>query len=60
MKSGIGIHLIKLPWIVNPTGAVPHFIGHSGLFGALAYCSPKENIFVVGTVDQVAHSDISF
>jgi D-alanyl-D-alanine carboxypeptidase len=60
MKSGIGIHLFKLPWIFNPTGAVPYFIGHSGLSGALAFFSPKENIFVVGTVNQVAHPDISF
>lgn len=60
MKAGIGIHLFKLPWILNPTGAVPYFIGHSGLSGALAYYSPKENIFIVGTVNQVAHPDISF
>lgn len=60
MRPGIGIHLFKLPWIFNPTGAVPYFIGHSGLSGALAYYSPKENIFVVGTVNQVAHPDISF
>jgi D-alanyl-D-alanine carboxypeptidase len=60
MRSGIGIHLFKLPWIFNPTGSVPYFIGHSGLSGALAYYSPKENIFIVGTVNQVAHPDISF
>jgi D-alanyl-D-alanine carboxypeptidase len=60
MRSGIGIHLFKLPWLFNPTGAVPYFIGHSGLSGALAYYSPKENIFIVGTVNQVAHPDISF
>ena len=60
IKSGIGIHLFKLPWIFNPTGAVPYFIGHSGLSGALAYYSPKENIYIVGTVNQVAHPDISF
>jgi CubicO group peptidase (beta-lactamase class C family) len=60
MRSGIGIHLFKLPWIFNPTGAVPYFIGHSGLSGAFAFYSPKENIFIVGTVNQVAHPDISF
>jgi len=60
MQSGVGIHLFKLPWIFNPTGAIPYFIGHSGLSGALAYFSPKENIFIVGTVNQVAHPDISF
>jgi CubicO group peptidase (beta-lactamase class C family) len=60
MRSGIGIHLLKLPWFFNPTGAIPYFIGHSGLSGALAYYSPKENIFVVGTVNQVAQPEISF
>jgi D-alanyl-D-alanine carboxypeptidase len=60
MRSGIGIHLFKLPWLFNPTGVVPYFIGHSGLSGALAYYSPKENIYIVGTVNQVAHPDISF
>jgi D-alanyl-D-alanine carboxypeptidase len=60
MKSGIGIHMFKLPWIFNPVGSIPYFIGHSGLSGALAYYSPKENIYVVGTVNQVAYPDISF
>jgi D-alanyl-D-alanine carboxypeptidase len=60
MKSGVGLHLFKLPWIFNPTGAVPYFIGHSGLSGALAFYSPKENLFIAGTVNQVAHPDLSF
>jgi len=60
MRSGIGIHLFKLPWVFNPTGTFPYFIGHSGLSGALAYYSPRENIYVAGTVNQVAHPDISF
>jgi CubicO group peptidase (beta-lactamase class C family) len=60
MRSGIGIHLFKLPWIFNPTGALPYFIGHSGLSGALAYYSPRENLYIAGTVNQVAHPDISF
>jgi len=60
MRSGIGIHLFKLPWIFNPTGAVPYFLGHSGLSGALAYYSPGENMYIAGTVNQVAHPDISF
>jgi CubicO group peptidase (beta-lactamase class C family) len=60
MRSGIGIHLFKLPWIFNPTGALPYFIGHSGLSGALAFYCPKENIYLAGTVNQVAHPDLSF
>lgn len=60
MRSGVGIHLFKLPWIFNPTGAVPAFIGHSGLSGALAYYCPEQNTFYAGTVNQVAHPDLSF
>ncbi|NOS94327.1 MAG: beta-lactamase family protein [Cyclobacteriaceae bacterium] len=60
LRSGIGFHLFKLPWVFNPTGAVPSYIGHSGLSGALAFYSPEENLYVVGTVNQVAHPDISF
>lgn len=60
MRSGIGIHLFKLPWLFNPTGAVPYFIGHSGLSGALAYYSPKENLYIAGTVNQIGYPDISF
>ncbi|HHT22261.1 MAG TPA: beta-lactamase family protein [Bacteroidales bacterium] len=60
MRAGVGIHLFKLPWIFNPTGAIPYFIGHSGLSGALAFYSPKENLFIAGTVNQTAHPDISF
>lgn len=60
MQSGIGIHKFKLPWIFNPTGAIPYFIGHSGLSGALAFYSPTEDLFIVGTTNQVAHPDLSF
>ncbi len=60
LRSGVGVHLFKLPWIFNPTGSVPYFIGHSGLSGALAYYCPREGIYVAGTVNQVARPDISF
>ncbi|HPX33806.1 MAG TPA: serine hydrolase domain-containing protein [Bacteroidales bacterium] len=60
MRAGVGIHLFKLPWIFDPTGAIPYFIGHSGLSGALAFYSPKENIYIAGTVNQTAHPDISY
>jgi D-alanyl-D-alanine carboxypeptidase len=60
MKSGMGIHLFKLPWILNPFRKIPYFIGHSGLSGALAFYCPKENLYIVGTVNQVAYPDISF
>ncbi len=60
LESGIGIHRFKLPWVFNPTGAVPPLIGHSGLSGALLFYSPKDGSLLAGTVNQVAHPDISF
>lgn len=60
MQSGMGIHRFKLPWFFNPTGAVPEYIGHSGLSGALAFYAPSMNLFITGTVNQVAHPDVSF
>lgn len=60
MRSGIGFYKFELPWLLNPMGAVPVFIGHSGLSGALAYYCPEEDVFVVGTVNQIANPDLSF
>lgn len=60
MRSGMGLHQFKLPWVFNPTGAIPVYYGHSGLSGALAYYSPKHKLFIVGTVNQIANPDISF
>ena len=60
LQSGVGILRFKLPWIFDPMGVAPEFIGHSGLSGALAFYSPADNLYVVGTVNQVAHPDVSF
>lgn len=60
MQSGIGIHRFKLPWIFNPFGNSPELIGHSGLSGALAFCNPGKNLYISGTVNQIAYPDTSF
>jgi D-alanyl-D-alanine carboxypeptidase len=60
LRSGVGIHKVKLPWIFNPTGAVPELFGHSGLSGALAFYGASKNIYISGIVNQVAHPDLSF
>lgn len=56
IRSGIGIHLYKLPKILS----TPTLIGHSGLSGALAYYDPQEDIYVAGTVNQIAYPSTSF
>lgn len=56
LKSGVGIHLFKLPKFLG----MPELIGHSGLSGALAYYDPKNDIHIAGTVNQIAHPSQSF
>lgn len=56
IKSGVGIHQFKLPSFLG----MPELIGHSGLSGALAYYDPKDDVFVAGTVNQIAHPSTSF
>lgn len=60
MRSGIGLQCFKLPWIFNPLGTIPDMIGHSGLSGALAFSNPEKDLYITGTVNQVAHPDASF
>lgn len=56
IRSGMGIHLFRLPGLFG----LPDLIGHSGLSGALAYCDPVHNIYIAGSVNQVAHPSASF
>jgi D-alanyl-D-alanine carboxypeptidase len=60
LKSGVGLHKFSLPWFLNLSGKIPIFIGHSGLSGALAFHCPKENVYIVGTVNQIAYPDKSY
>lgn len=59
-QSGIGIHRFKLPWIFDPLQKIPYLIGHSGLSGTVAYYAPEKEIYVCGTVNQIAYPDLSF
>jgi D-alanyl-D-alanine carboxypeptidase len=60
VKSGIGIHRFRLPWLFNPTGVIPELIGHSGLSGAMAYANPEKQLYITGTVNQIAYPETSF
>lgn len=60
MRSGVGIHLFQLPWLMDPTRAMPALIGHSGLSGAMAFHALEHDLYIAGTVDQVAWPGTSF
>jgi D-alanyl-D-alanine carboxypeptidase len=60
MQSGVGIQRFKLPWFLNTFGTIPELLGHSGLSGTLAFFSPEKELYITGTVNQIAYPDTSF
>ncbi|MCE3006963.1 MAG: beta-lactamase family protein [Bacteroidetes bacterium] len=60
IKSGVGLQKFQLPILFDPFRTMPYFIGHSGLSGALAFYSPKENLSITGTVNQIYNPSTSF
>ncbi|RMG64856.1 MAG: class A beta-lactamase-related serine hydrolase [Bacteroidetes bacterium] len=59
MQAGVGVQRLNLPWYFDPTGIAPELIGHVGLSGVVAYYSPEEDLFIVGTVNQLAHPEVA-
>lgn len=60
LESGIGIHRFRLPRIFSPFSPIPEIIGHSGLSGAFAFYCPKKDLYMTGTVNQLAQPSLSF
>ena len=60
LYAGIGVHRFKLPWLLNPLGTIPTLIGHSGLSGALAFQGLGRDLYIAGTVNQIAYRSTSF
>lgn len=54
LQSGMGIQRFKAPWYFSPGTKLPELMGHSGLSGSFAYHSPEKDIYLVGTVNQIA------
>ncbi|MFF2480388.1 serine hydrolase domain-containing protein [Paenibacillus sp. NPDC058071] len=52
LQYGKGIVKFQLPRAFSPFKPQPELIGHSGLSGAFAYCAPKKDIYLCGTVNQ--------
>lgn len=60
MQSGMGIHLFQLPTWMTLGKKFPALVGHSGLSGTMAYYSVEHELFIAGTVNQIAKPDRSF
>ncbi len=53
MSYGYGIWRYKLPHWINLFRETPEFIGHAGVWGAMAFYNPKNDIYIVGTLNQL-------
>ncbi|MDZ4752336.1 MAG: serine hydrolase domain-containing protein [Flavobacteriales bacterium] len=60
LEYGIGIMRFKLPWFFSPFKKFPIIYGHSGLSGAFAFYCPDKELFMTGTVNQIANPGTSF
>ncbi len=60
LRAGVGIHLFKLPRVLNLIVKLPELYGHSGFSGAMAYCNPETGLYIAGTVNQAAYPSTAF
>ncbi len=58
-QYGVGVMRIALPRLFSPFAPLPRPIGHSGLSGAFAFYDPQQQVYVTGTVNQLARPDTS-
>jgi CubicO group peptidase (beta-lactamase class C family) len=59
LQYGVGIARFSMPRVLAPFGTV-ELIGHSGLSGAFAFLAPTSNVYVAGTVNNIATPRRSF
>jgi len=53
MHYGYGLWRFKLPRWANLFRETPEFIGHAGVNGAMAFYNPGNDLFIVGTLNQM-------
>ncbi|MCI3919377.1 beta-lactamase family protein [Paenibacillus sp. TRM 82003] len=60
LEYGVGIARFRWPRIFSPLRPAPELIGHSGLSGAFAFYCPGKDVYLAGTVNQLANPSLSF
>ncbi|MEM8556239.1 MAG: serine hydrolase domain-containing protein [Bacteroidota bacterium] len=53
MQYGYGIWRYQLPRWATLFRASPEFIGHAGVWGAMAFYSPEHDLYIAGTLNQL-------
>lgn len=60
IQYGYGMMRFKLPRIFSPFQPALELIGHSGSTGSFAFYNPAKELYMVGTVNQLAASNRPF
>ncbi len=60
LKYGAGLMLFSLPTIFAPLRPLPDLIGHSGATGSLLFYAPSHDLYIAGSVNQVAKRSLPF
>jgi len=60
LEYGVGIMRFQVPWFFSPFLKFPPLLGHSGASGAVLFYCKDWDLFVAGTVNQVADRSLSF
>jgi len=54
MQYGYGTMRFKLPRIFSPISGTPELLGHSGSTGSFAFFNPSRDVYLAGTLNQIA------
>jgi CubicO group peptidase (beta-lactamase class C family) len=60
LKYGLGVMRFSVPMILSPFRRLPALIGHSGASGAFMFWCPQQDVFVSGTVNQMANRSLPY
>lgn len=59
-QYGLGLMRFKLPRILSPFSAPPELIGHSGATSAFLFYSPRDHVYLAGTLNQLENQGRPF
>jgi len=54
LEAGLGLLRFRLPRALAPFGPSVELVGHSGLSGAFAFVAPNHQLYLAGTVNNLA------
>jgi D-alanyl-D-alanine carboxypeptidase len=60
IQYGLGIKRFHVPRLLTPTGTTTTVLGHSGASGSWLFHEPRHDLYLAGTVDQVAAAGVPY